>query len=95
MLNQAMQKGIDGAFAGANLDACAGKVGFNKDVGKLNTRQAESTKLSRTNACVNRAISFLNGQTWNVPAGAKPSSKSYTRSKSTPQLDPTTGNFDF
>ena len=73
---KAMQKGLDGAFAGANLDACAGEVGFNKDVGKLNTRQAELAKLARTNACVNAAISSLNRQTRNVPASDKPSSKS-------------------
>ena len=72
MLTKAMQKGLDGAVAGADLDACAGEVDFNKDVGKSNTRQAELAKLSRTNACANGSISFLNGQTWNVPACAKP-----------------------
>ena len=33
MLTKAMQKGLDGAVAGANLDACAGEVDFNKDGG--------------------------------------------------------------
>jgi len=95
MMTKAMQKGLDGAVAGADLDACAAEVDFNKDVGKLNTRQAELAKLSRMNACANGVISFFNGQTWNIPAGAKPPSKAYTRSKFTPQLDPTSGNFDF
>jgi len=95
MMTKAMQKGLDGAVAGAHLDACAAEVDFNKDVGKLNTRQAELAKLSRTNACAKGVISFFNGQTWNIPAGSKPSSKSYNRSKFTPQLDPTSGNFDF
>jgi len=95
MITKAMQKGLDVAVSGADLDACAAQVNFAQDVVKLNTKQAELTKLSRTNACVNGVISFFNGQKWNVPAGAKPSSKSYTRTKFTPQLDPSTGNFDF
>ena len=95
MITKAMQRGLDGAVAGADLDACAAQVNFAQDVVKLNTKQAEFTKLSRTNACVNGVISFFNGQTWNVPAGAKPSSKSYTRTKFSPQLDPTSSNFDF
>merc|ERR1719319_1091134 len=95
MIAKAMQKGLGETVAGADLDACAAQVNFAQDVGKLNTHQPEFAKLSRTNACTNGVISFFNGQTWNIPAGAKPPSKSYTRTKFTPQFDPSTGNFDF
>jgi len=95
MIAKATQKGLDGAVAGADLDACAGQVDFSKDVVDLDTKQGEFSKLSRNNACANGAISFFNGFAWNVPTGAKPSSKSYTRTVFEPQLDPTSGNFDF
>jgi hypothetical protein len=95
MIAKSMQKGLNGAVAGADLDACSGQVDFAKDVGKLNTRQAELDKLSKGNICADGLITFFNGQTWSIPAGAKPSSKSYTRTKFTPQLDPTSGTFDF
>jgi hypothetical protein len=95
MIANAIQKGMNGAVAGADLDACAAQVNFDQDVGKLNSRQAEVDALSKVNACANGPITFFNGKTWNVPEGAKPSSKSYTQAKFTPQLDPTAGNFDF
>jgi len=95
MITNAIQKGLNGAVAGADLDACAAQVNFGQDVGKLNTKQAEFDILSKANACANGPITFFNGETWNVPAGAKPSSKSYTKAKFTPQLDPTSGNFNF
>jgi len=96
VITNAIQKGLSGAVVGADLDACAAQVNFGQDVGKLNTRQTNFDSLSKTNACANGAITFFNGETWNVPAGDKPPSKSYTKTKFTPQLDPTTsGNFDF
>jgi len=95
MIAKSMQKGLDGAVAGADLDACVAQVNFAKDVGKLNTKQAEFVTLSKTNACVDGLITFFNGQTWSIPAGDKPSSTSYTRGQFKPQLDPTSGNFDF
>jgi len=95
MIANAIQKGLNGAVAGADLDACAAQVNFGQDVGKLNTKQAEFDTLSKANACADGPITFFNGETWNVPAGAKPSSKSYTKAKFTPQLDPTSGNFNF
>jgi len=95
MIAKSMQKGLDGAVAGADLDACVAQVNFAKDVGKLNTRQAEFDTLSKSNACVDGLVTFFNGLTWSVPAGDKPSSKSYTRTQFKPQLDPTSGNFDF
>jgi len=95
MIAKAMEKGLDGAVAGADLDACAGQVNFAQDVGKLNTRQAEFSKLSGANACVSADIKFSEGFTWNVPPGAKPASKQYTRARFEPQLDPSSSNFDF
>jgi len=95
MINNAIQKGLNGAVAGADLDACAAQVDFDQDVGKLNTRQTEFDTLSGANACAAGAITFYNGKTWNVPQGAKPASKSYTQAPFTPQLNPTSGNFDF
>merc|ERR1712129_364391 len=95
MISKSMEKGLNTAVAGADLDACSSQVSFAKDVGKLNLRQAELDKLAKTNACADGLITFFNGQTWIVPPGAKPASKSYTRTKFTPQLDPTAANFDF
>ena len=71
-LTKAMQKGLDGAVAGADMVACAGEVNFNKDAGKLNTRQAELTKLSRINACrkvpyQRRAVEKWDGQLQQLP----------------------------
>jgi len=95
MINTAIQKGLNGALAGADLDACAAKVNFGQEVGKLNRRQAEFDTLSKANTCAAGPITFFNGETWNVPVGDKPSSKSYTKAKFTPQLKPASSNFDF
>jgi hypothetical protein len=95
MVATAIQKGLNGAVAGADLDACAAQVNFGQDVGKLNTKQAEFDTVSKVNACADGPITFFNGETWNIPSGAKPPSSSYTKTAFTPQLDPTAGNFDF
>merc|ERR1719203_124470 len=95
MIAKSMKKGLNGALAVGDLDACSGQVDFAQDVGKLNTRQAEFDTLSKANACADGSITFFNGKTWNVPSGDRPSSKSYTEAEFTPQLDPSSGNFDF
>merc|ERR1712129_637732 len=95
MIEKSVMKGLKGNLDNADLDACSGQVNFAQEVGKLNLRQKELLTLSSANTCADSPITFFNGQTWNVPAGAKPSSKSYTRTKFSPQLDPTSGNFDF
>merc|ERR1719367_2679198 len=95
MIEKSVLKGLKGNVDEADLDACSGQVDFKQEVGTLNLREAEFDALSKTNACGDGPITFFNGQTWNVPTGDKPPSKSYTRTKFTPQLDPTSGNFDF
>lgn len=95
MIEKSVMKGLKGNIDNADLDACSGQVDFAQEVGKLNLRQKELFTLSNANTCSDSPITFFNGQTWNVPAGDKPSSKSYTRTKFSPQLDPTSGNFDF
>jgi len=92
LISKSMQKGLKAVIGVADLDACSGQVNFAQDVGKLNARQAEFDALSKANACVDSAITFFNGQTWRVPGGSKPSSKSYTRTKYAPMLDPSTSN---
>jgi len=95
MVSQAITKGLSSAVDAADLAACAKKVSFAQSVGPLNLRQGELAKLSASNGCSARSISFFNGQTWKIPAGAKPQSSAYVRAAFTPQLDPSAGNFNF
>jgi len=95
MLEKSVVKGLKENVDDADLTACSGQVDFAQEVGKLDLRQKELFSLSNANTCADSPITFFNGQKWNVPAGEKPSSKSYTRTKFSPQLNPTSGNFDF
>ena len=88
LITKSMQKGLKAVIGAADLEACAGHVNFAQDAGKLNARQAKFDTLFKANVCVDSAITFFNGQTWHVPGGSKPSSKSYTRTKYAPMLDP-------
>ena len=85
---QVHQRGLKAVIGAADLDACSGQVNIAQEVGKLNARQAEFDTLFKANVCVDSAITFSNGQTWHVPGGSKPSSRSYTRTKDAPMLDP-------
>ena len=57
MITKAMQKGLDVAVAGADLDACAAQVNFAQDVVKLNTKQAELDRIPRVTRMTSRSWS--------------------------------------
>ena len=45
MTAKAMQKGLDGAVAGDDVDACAAEVDFNKDLNELGIAELSSDYL--------------------------------------------------
>jgi len=95
MIERSIARSLNSVVDPADLAACAAKVNFDQDVGKLNLRKGELAKLGASNKCAAGAISFHNGQEWVVPAGKQPQSSDYRRMAWTPALDPSAGNFAF
>merc|ERR1719384_2639522 len=86
LVGKYIASGFDNAVTSKDMDACAAGVNFGDVVTKLNRREKEFGALKASNACSAGPVSFFNGQTWQIPAGAQPKAAEYIKTTFTPEL---------